>query len=199
MIVIDKDMIYECHGYKFKNFVVLTDDERQMVLEWRNSPEVRKWMLNKEEISYENHCKFIDSLTIENDKYYWLVYAPDQKPIGVFDIIKVDRNENKAESGDYAKPKKFGDGFYFLRECLYFYFNILEIEKTYVEADINNKNIHILNTFFGIKYNGRISVDNNGSKREFLICDNFTREIFNERYKLTFRDFLMFFRQYDND
>lgn len=196
MIEIDRYKIYESHGYKFKNFVCLTDEEKRMVLEWRNSPEIRKWMINSGEISLENHLAFIDGLRTRSDCYYWLVYKPDGVPIGVFDITKIDRGNNLTECGDYAKPKKFDDGFYFLRECLYFYFNILEIEKNYTEAAVDNRNIHMLNTFFGIEYNGEKEVIENGQISKYLTCDSFSRDIFNSKYQLEFRDFLQHIKIY---
>lgn len=196
MIEIDHNKIYESHGYKFKNFVRLTEEEKRMVLDWRNSPEIRKWMLNSGEISLENHLKFIEGLKNRIDCYYWLVYKPDGDPIGVFDITNVDREKNLTECGDYAKPRRFDDGFYFLRECLYFYFNILEIEKNYTEAAVENKNIHALNTFFGIDYNGEKEIVEEGQVSKYLTCDSFNRDIFNTKYKLGFRDYLDFIKGY---
>ena len=123
MINIDREIVYESHGYRFKNFTILSDDEKRMVLEWRNSADIRKWMLKTDIISYDDHCAFINSLSSRTDKYYWLVFTPEGSPIGVFDIVNVDYENNIAETGDYAKPQRFGDGFYFLRECLFFYFS----------------------------------------------------------------------------
>ena len=199
MIEIDKRIVYESHGYKFKNFVCLTEEEKKLVLEWRNSPEIRQWMLNTDIITYQSHCEYIKSLETRTDRYYWLVYTPDNYPIGVFDIVNVDIIRNIAETGDYAKPQKFGDGFYFLRECLFFYFNILGFGNNYTEADVDNTNIHSLNTFFGIKYNGKKTINQKGVIKEYLACDNFTKDIFNERYKLTFRDYLQYLKLYRNE
>ena len=196
MIEIDRKKIYESHGYKFKNFVCLTEEEKRMVLEWRNSLEIRRWMLNSDTISLENHLVFIEGLNDRSDCYYWLVFKPDGDPIGVFDITNIDREKNLTECGDYAKPKKFDDGFYFLRECLYFYFNILDIENNYTEAAVDNRNIHALNTFFGIEYNGEKEVVENGQVMKYLTCDSFNRDIFNLKYKLGFRDFLLNFKEY---
>ena len=199
MIEIDKRKVYESHGYKFKNFVCLTEEEKKLVLEWRNSPEIRKWMFNSDVITYQSHSDYIKSLEKRTDRYYWLVYTPENYPIGVFDIVNVDPIRNIAETGDYAKPQKFGDGFYFLRECLFFYFNILKIENNYTEADVDNDNIHSLNSFFGIKYNGKKTTNQEGVLKEYLTCDSFTKDIFNERYKLTFRDYLQYLKSYRND
>lgn len=199
MITIDKRKIYESHGYKFKNFISLSEEEKKLVLGWRNSPEIRRWMRNTDVITYQSHSEFIKSLEKKVDRYYWLVYTPENYPIGVFDIVNVDPIRNIAETGDYAKPQKFGDGFYFLRECLFLYFNVLKIENNYTEAYAENANIHPLNTFFGIKYNGRIFKNQNGVIKEYLTCDSFTRDIFNEKYKLTFKDYLHYLKSYRNE
>ena len=66
-------------------------------------------------------------------------------------------------------------------------------------ADVDNDNIHSLNSFFGIKYNGKKTTNQEGDIKEYLTCDSFTKDIFNERYKLTFRDYLQYLKSYRND
>ena len=124
MINIDRNKIYESHGYKFKNFVLLSLEEKQMVLEWRNTPSVRKWMYNSESIELKDHLSFIENLSQREDKYYWLVTSPSGNYIGVFDITSVDKEKDEAEMGYYLNPSPeyMGEGLAFVKECHYFYF-----------------------------------------------------------------------------
>ena len=84
---------------RFKNFINLTDDEKLLVLEWRNSDRVRSKMANTEIIPKENHLKFIESLKTRNDCKYWL-FMIDDVPVGVYDIVKINSN-GIGEGGSY--------------------------------------------------------------------------------------------------
>ena len=44
------------------NFIDLELEEKEMILKWRNHPEIRKWMYNQDEIKLEEHLSFIESL-----------------------------------------------------------------------------------------------------------------------------------------
>ena len=55
------------------NFIDLELKEKEMILEWRNHPDIRKWMYNQDEIKFEEHLNFIDSLKLRKDKLYFLV------------------------------------------------------------------------------------------------------------------------------
>ena len=49
-------------GTTLLNFINLSLDERKMILEWRNSPNIKKYMYTQDNISLENHLKFINTL-----------------------------------------------------------------------------------------------------------------------------------------
>ncbi len=55
------------------NFVDMSLDEKKMVLEWRNHPNIRKYMYNRYTISLEEHLNYIESLKNAKDKRYFLV------------------------------------------------------------------------------------------------------------------------------
>ena len=58
---------------KLLNFIDLKLEEKEMILKWRNHPDIRKWMYNQDEIKFEEHLNFIDSLKLRKDKLYFLV------------------------------------------------------------------------------------------------------------------------------
>ena len=85
---------------KFKNFINLTEEEKLLVLEWRNSDRVRLKMLNQEIIPLENHLNFIESLKTRTDCKYWL-FMLDDIPVGVYDIININPDGTGGVSGSY--------------------------------------------------------------------------------------------------
>jgi len=70
------------------NFIDLEQKEKEMILVWRNHPEIRKWMYNQDEIKLDEHLSFIDSLKARKDKLYFLVKKKDEF-IGVIDFTQL--------------------------------------------------------------------------------------------------------------
>lgn len=154
MIKIDKKKIYESHGYKFKNFITLTLEEKLMILEWRNSDKVRNVMVNKEIISPSDHCMFIEKLKEREDCYYWMVISRDGTNIGVLDIIHVDMINDVGEMGYYLNPSLIGMGLEFVLECEYFVYGVLKLGNNLATVNLNNKAALWLNTYLGSTYEG---------------------------------------------
>ncbi|MBE3021953.1 UDP-4-amino-4,6-dideoxy-N-acetyl-beta-L-altrosamine N-acetyltransferase [Campylobacter sp. 7477a] len=88
------------------NFTDLNEQERMMILAWRNDERVAKFMKNRS-VSQEEHLKFIESLKERGDKRYFLV-KEGEIYIGVIDFI--DITKDSCEFGIYANPKLKGKG-----------------------------------------------------------------------------------------
>ncbi|MBD3809795.1 MAG: UDP-4-amino-4,6-dideoxy-N-acetyl-beta-L-altrosamine N-acetyltransferase [Sulfuricurvum sp.] len=89
------------------DFTTLDKELLTLVLEWRNHSDIRCWMLNGDEISLENHLRFVESLKNRADKRYFLVQGDDSY-IGVIDFT--DITNISAEIGIYANPQMRGVG-----------------------------------------------------------------------------------------
>lgn len=137
-------------GVKLKNFVDLTDNEKVEILEWRNNIEVRKVMFEKEEISLENHLRFIESLKNNKSKLYYLAEM-SEKSFGVIDYYNIQ--EKEAWWGYYVKPELIGKSFGVLLEfvVLEYAFNELKLEKLKCETLEINKPVVKLHNSFGFK------------------------------------------------
>lgn len=159
MIQIDRQKIYESHGFKFKNFVCLTDEEKVMILKWRNHENVRRLMVNKEEITLENHLKFLESLNNRTDCYYWLVTDNKGVNLGVMDIIHINEEDDMGEIGYYLNQGELGRGFEFMIESLYFAFAQLKLGNNVVTVDVNNKDIVLFNKYIGTTFEGVKEID----------------------------------------
>ncbi len=100
---------------KLLNFTQLTDTQKQMVLSWRNSDEVRKWMLTREPISWEDHLSFIKGLKERDDRQYFLLKS-GAGYLGVIDLT--DISDEEAQLGIYANPAMRGVGDRLMRQVL---------------------------------------------------------------------------------
>ena len=181
---------YFIDGFSFKDFTTLTLDEKKMVLEWRNAESVRKWMYNKQVIDLENHLRFIDGLKERDDCYYWLVSDTNGEGIGAFYVSNIDRENDRAELGLYLKPDSEMIGFFFVRQCYYFYFYILDFNNLYCSVDQNNKSALLIDTFFGCDFLEKKTIEGN----QYLVSTNLTKDSFEKRYNLSFKDYILFVR-----
>ncbi len=70
---------------ELKNFIELNRYEQKMVLQWRNDPSIRKWMVSQEIIPLEDHIKFIKNLS-HNKNTLWFLVKKNNQPIGVVNL-----------------------------------------------------------------------------------------------------------------
>ena len=73
-----------------------------MVLQWRNTDSIRKWMKNQDKINEADHIKFVDSLKSNRDRHYFLV-RENGEDIGTVNITYLD--SCRAEGGLLKKPE----------------------------------------------------------------------------------------------
>lgn len=50
---------FKTDNFEFVNYTQLTVEEMRVLLDGRNSPEIRKWMYNPEPIAWEDHVTYI--------------------------------------------------------------------------------------------------------------------------------------------
>ncbi len=142
------------------NFIDLNMEEKEKILQWRNHPEVRKWMYHDSPIELNEHLHFIDTLKDRTDQIYFLVKVKGT-PIGVIDFTEIDNNEKSAHFGIYADPSLRGKGGILIRILTTHAFSRLKLQKLIGEVFCDNKKAIELYRRFGfqeidnIKKNGR--------------------------------------------
>ena len=191
MINIDKNIIYKTEKYIFKNFVQLSLEEKLKILDWRNDVSIRKWMYNSDILQLDDHLRFIDSLNWRNDCYYWVVCNEDD-PIGVINITNVDIEQDKAELGYYLVPGLLGEGFFFVRECFYFFFKVLKIKTFYGAVNEDNIEAIMLDEFFGCKFMSSKILSQNGVDVKYLVCEGYSPVDFSEKYNLSIVEYIKY-------
>lgn len=104
-------------NFTFVDFTEMNESQSLQVLECRNNPVIRMWMVNTDIISADNHSKFVKSLSQNKSKLYFSVLYHD-KFIGSINIHIED--SDKAERGIYINPHFWGKKFA-LNICKEFY------------------------------------------------------------------------------
>lgn len=134
-----------------------------MILEWRNSTNIKKYMYTQDDISLENHMKFIESLKNSEDKIYFLVKKDDEF-IGVIDFNNIKENESLI-MGIYTNPSLKGYGKILIETIINFSFYILKVKKIFAEVFFENEKAYNLYKKYNFKEIGEKVV--NGKK---VIC-----------------------------
>lgn len=132
------------------HFSKLDKDLARQVLAWRNHPEIRKWMYNKDIISEEDHFQFLQQLPRQRHRYYWLVKEGD-KDLGVIDLANCKSGES--EWGFYLNPKYIGGGqaLRLFHHALHFFFQKINLNKVYGYVACENTNSLLLNELFDMQ------------------------------------------------
>ena len=119
------------------NFIDLPLEDQTMVLQWRNSPAIRKWMFNQDKISLRNHLAYIVALKTKTDRSYFLVKRGTQA-IGVIDFTNIDRNNSTTEFGIYANPSLRTVGDILMEAIIDYAFDVLQVKTLISEVFTKN-------------------------------------------------------------
>jgi UDP-4-amino-4,6-dideoxy-N-acetyl-beta-L-altrosamine N-acetyltransferase len=119
-----------------------------MILDWRNSESVKKYMYNSDDIQLENHLNFIEKLKDSTDKLYFLVQKNDEY-IGVIDFTNI--SSKSVDMGLYTNPNTRGNGKVLMTQIINYSFNILKKEIIYAEVFEDNQKAFNLYKNFGFK------------------------------------------------
>lgn len=160
MISIKNDIVYRIKGYEYVNYTQLSNQQKDLVLSWRNRDEVRKWMFTKKVISKENHLKFIESLKGRKDAYYWMALL-DGNPVGCYNLTDINYAENTTESGIFFSGTSLADmkaNWDFEVNTLEFTFS-LGVETILGHTNVNNQFVLAMNKSLGFVENRREGCD----------------------------------------
>lgn len=148
------------------NFTDLTLDEKKMVLQWRNHESIKRWMYDKNNISLDNHLKYIESLQNARDKQYFVVKR-DVVYLGVVDFIHINKIQSCAELGLYVNPfeKVTGIGKILIEVAIKYAFNTLKVKKLTLEVFSDNTRALALYERYNFK-----EIENNTLQEKKIIC-----------------------------
>lgn len=135
----------------FKDYITLSINEHEKILNMRNDDRIRMNMDSVEKISWKNHCAFLSSLFNNSEKRYWAVY--DQKEfIGSVNINLISKNV--VERGIYIKPDLIGESvgtkIEKATEILLKKSGISEIRAKVLHENINSLKFHYKNNYTSI-------------------------------------------------
>lgn len=153
------------------NFIDLSNEEREMVRNWRNNENIRKWMYTDHFISKEEHYRFLESLKQDKKNYYWLVKNKNNKYLGVMSFTRVDFKNRNAYFGIYSNPDEKIPGMGILLDmiAISLSFRIAKLHSLKLEVIEDNRQVVNLHQKMGFIEEGRL--------REFIVKDKIWKDV----------------------
>ena len=93
--------------YDVINYVDCTPEQHREILALRNLDVVRKWMVNPEVISENDHLRFVESLKENSNRLYYAVYK-NGVLVGTYNLT--NEGDGVWERGIIANPTTQGTG-----------------------------------------------------------------------------------------
>ncbi|HHR6142247.1 TPA: UDP-4-amino-4,6-dideoxy-N-acetyl-beta-L-altrosamine N-acetyltransferase [Providencia alcalifaciens] len=158
--------------------IELEKNDLEMVLHWRNAPEVRMNMYTTHEITLEEHQTWFNRMNQDESKLYFIAYL-NKKPIGVVGFYDIDKNSNIATWAFYSSPDApRGSGAIMEYKALEYAFTNLKLHKLNCEVLAFNNAVIKLHTKFGFRIEGthRDAFFNNGSYHNIIYLGIFPDE-----------------------
>jgi UDP-4-amino-4,6-dideoxy-N-acetyl-beta-L-altrosamine N-acetyltransferase len=132
----------------------MVDEDLEMVLDWRNAPEVRSKMYTSHVISLEEHLAWWGRTKQRDDQKYF-VYECAGTPLGVVGFTQIDYFSQNCFWAFYASsnaPRGTGSRMEYL--ALNYVFKELGLNKLSCEVLRFNETVLRLHTKFGFKKEG---------------------------------------------
>lgn len=129
-------------------------NELEMMLAWRNAPNVRSNMYTKHEISLQEHLKWWECIHLRKNQQYFM-YEFDGKPAGIVGFTDLDTINSISSWAFYAAPdapKGTGSRMEFL--ALDHAFHNLNLHKLACEVIAFNTAVIKLHKKFGFEVEG---------------------------------------------
>ena len=123
------------------SFRLLVPSDAEMILGWRNSPEVANYMYRNDPISPEEHKIWMSSVLSNPDSVYCRIIQDDTLPIGLMSLTSINHRQRSCEWGGYLAPdveKGVGNGKTALAESLRIAFEDLRLNRVAVEVLSSN-------------------------------------------------------------
>ena len=135
----------------------LEPDDRDRILAWRNSPDVRAYMYTDHVISPEEHAAWFAGIPDDPSRTYWIITS-DGAPVGLANLYDIDqRNQRCAWAYYLSDPavRGLGLGSYVEYWVLEYVFEGLKFAKLWCEVLASNEPVWKLHETFGFQIEAR--------------------------------------------
>lgn len=121
----------------------ITEEDTDLIIEWRNSEAVRPYFIYQKPFTREGHLNWLKTMIETGCGYQFIVCRiEDDEPVGCTYLRDYDREHNKIEYGVFLgleSVKGQGIGTEILGLTLQFAFEVLKVHKVFARAFSDNQ------------------------------------------------------------
>ncbi len=131
-------------------------EDKGIILQWRNSPEIARFMYTDREITVEEHENWFQHIQIDDKTRYWIIQC-DGEDVGLVNIYDLDRHNRRCYWAFYiASPNVRGKGVgsYVEYTILTYTFEVLGLNKLCCEVLGFNEAVVNMHKKFGFTQEG---------------------------------------------
>lgn len=151
----------------------LTEDDLELVMEWRMREDITKMMFTDVNLTIEGQRKWFEKVKNSDSEIRWVIWN-NNVPIGVINILDIDKNNMRCESGWYIAEKKdlsFKQVIAIQRNLFDYVFEVLGLNRLYAFVMDNNIGVPRMLEICGYKKEGllRQHVIKNGEAHDVTV------------------------------
>ncbi len=131
-------------------------EDKEMIRNWRNLPEVSKYMFTDHHITREEHDAWFQSMINDPHSQYWIVVF-NNEDVGLANIYNIDKRNQHCHWGRYIASQEFrgkGLGTYIEYWVLRYVFETLGLNKLCTEVLSFNDVVLNMHRRFGFRKEG---------------------------------------------
>lgn len=134
----------------------LKSNDKDMILQWRNKPEVAKYMYTDHDISREEHNRWFERIINAPKCRYWIIVC-DQIDVGLVNIYEIDEKNQRCFWAFYVADSSVrgkGVGSFVEYSVLKYVFGDLKLNKLCCEVLGFNDHVVNMHKQFGFREEG---------------------------------------------
>lgn len=147
---------------KFKDILEADENLKEKIRQWRNKEDIRKFMINQEIISEDEHKKWLEKLKEDDRIKFWIVYFKEL-PIGIVNLQNIDHKNLTSEWGFHIGEQSYrgiGLSKKILYKLLQIFFNEMKFNILYTKVLSCNKTAINLYKKYRFREKGDITEEN---------------------------------------
>ena len=129
------------------------EDDRERLLDWRNSPDVAAYMYSDHKIGHDEHDHWFDVVRHDARRRYWIIEV-DSAPVGLANLSDIDMTHRRCAWAYYlASPnvRGLGVGSFVEFWIIEHVFGELGLNKLWCEVLVSNESVWRLHELYGFQ------------------------------------------------
>lgn len=165
------------NAFRFRS---VSASDKEMILEWRNRENVRRYMYTDHVISEAEHDRWFSDVLDSGQANHYFIFSVKEIPYGFVSITKIDRKHGTCSWAFYIGPESppLGTGVAMEYFALEYVFEEINIRKLNCEVISSNQSVIKLHKKFGFQEEGVLKdqVNKFGDYQDVIVLSMFSEQ-----------------------